>query len=70
MHDFLNTPLNLFEDSELLSNPPNLAQEHKKIGPSQQNTIFFFENTFFMLFHKPLIPSAVLNVQLAPGNTC
>ena len=45
--DSLNTPLHLFGDSEMLSNSPNLAQEHKKIGPSQQETTFL--NTLCVL---------------------
>ena len=45
--DSLNTPLHLFGDSEMLSNSPNLAQEHKKIGPSQQETTFL--NTLWVL---------------------
>ena len=53
--DSLNTPLHLFGDSELLSNSPNLAQEHKKIGPSQQETTFL--NTLLVLNSSMIVCS-------------
>ena len=58
---FLNMPLYLFGDSELLSNSPNLAQEHKKIGPSQQE----FKHTFGVkLFNDWLLKQEFMSIHV------